>query len=120
MSTDAAEDAEREPDSMPEHELDPDQDKRTSSAPRRIDAEVEALIADAERTLADIRRQLAEHRDRVDQEAEQDTELEQLAAQHAEIDRLAEHLELARVNWGQVRAFFQEVVDQLFGRRSGS
>lgn len=64
------------------------------------------LLADAERTVEKLRAELAE-RQRIRERKEL------TAAQHAEIDRLAEHLANAQVHWGQVRSFFEAALAEL-------
>ncbi|WP_402464077.1 hypothetical protein [Isoptericola aurantiacus] len=66
-----------------------------------VERELERIVAEAEARLAQVRRELDERR-------RQD-------AQHAEIDRLAEHLADATVRWDEVRAFFDDVLHQLRG-----
>lgn len=70
------------------------------------EAGLNELLADAERTVEKLRAELAE-RQRVR------AQKELTAAQHAEIERLAEHLANAQVHWGQVRTFFQAALDEL-------
>ncbi|WP_418277702.1 hypothetical protein ACNHYB_06980 [Isoptericola jiangsuensis] len=82
----------------------PAHDEGRTSAGRPEDAaaverELERIVAEAEVKLAEVRRELAERR--------------MHEAQHAEIDRLEEHLANATVRWSEVRAFFDEVLDQL-------
>jgi hypothetical protein len=64
-----------------------------------VERELERIVAEAEAKLAEVRRELAERR--------------RQEAQHAEIDRLEEHLANATVRWGEVRDFFDDVLDQL-------
>lgn len=46
------------------------------------------------------------------------SERRELAAQHAEIDRLEEHLSGAQVHWGQVRDFFRAALAEVSPRDS--
>lgn len=64
-----------------------------------VERELERIVAEAEERLAEVRRELAERR--------------REAAQHAEIDRLEEHLANATVRWGEVRDFFDDVITHL-------
>ncbi|WP_407318774.1 hypothetical protein UQW22_00060 [Isoptericola halotolerans] len=64
-----------------------------------VERELERIVSEAEAKLAEVRRELAERR-------RQD-------AQHAEIDRLEEHLANATVRWEEVRSFFDDVLAQL-------
>jgi hypothetical protein len=64
-----------------------------------VEEQLAELVREAEAKLDEVRRELAERR-------EQD-------AQHAEIDRLAEHLAQTTVRWGEVRGFFDEVITEL-------
>jgi hypothetical protein len=64
-----------------------------------VEEQLEQILREAEARVAELRRQLEQHR------------LE--AAQHAEIERLAEHLAQATVRWGEVRGFFDEVIMEL-------
>ena len=76
------------------------------SAPGTDEARIQALLAEAERTVEELRAELsARQRLRARKEV--------TAAQHAEIDRLAEHLANAQVHWGQVRSFFEAALDEL-------
>ncbi|QNG20222.1 hypothetical protein G4H71_13260 [Rhodococcus triatomae] len=59
-----------------------------------LERELERSLADAEDTVALLRRELASRRTH--------------RLQHAEIDRLAEHLANSRVRWHEVRVFFEE------------
>lgn len=69
-----------------------------------VERELERIVAEAEAKLAEVRRELAERR------------LQDV--QHAEIDRLEEHLANATVRWEEVRSFFDDVIAQL-RRREG-
>ncbi|MFD1716203.1 hypothetical protein [Georgenia deserti] len=71
--------------------------------PRSIEEELEEILREAESSISALRKELAEQRLR--------------ARQHAEIDRLEEHLASTRVRWSEVRAFFDEVIDELRRRR---
>lgn len=77
------------------------------------EASLNELLADAERTVERLRDELAQ-RQRVR------AEKELTAAQHAEIDRLAEHLANAQVHWGQVRSFFAAAVAELVEPEPGT
>ncbi|WP_166845962.1 hypothetical protein [Isoptericola sp. BMS4] len=68
-----------------------------------VERELERIVAEAETRLAEVRRELAERRRRSAEHA----------AQHAEIDRLEEHLANATVRWGEVRDFFDDVITHL-------
>lgn len=70
-----------------------------------IDLVLQEMLSDAERTVARLRHELAARRHAARQET--------TAAQHAEIDRLAEHLDRARIHWSEVRAFFDEALGSL-------
>ncbi|HLS24802.1 MAG TPA: hypothetical protein VK063_02895 [Beutenbergiaceae bacterium] len=70
------------------------------------EASILELLADAERTVALLREELTE-RQRARARAER------TAAQHAEVDRLAEHLANAQVHWGHVRSFLEAAVAEL-------
>lgn len=74
---------------------------------------LDELLADAERTVERLRQELAQR-----QQVRAEKEL--TAAQHAEIDRLAEHLANAQVHWGQVRSFFAAAVAELVVPESGA
>ncbi|MEG3615773.1 hypothetical protein [Isoptericola haloaureus] len=67
-----------------------------------LEQELARVVAEAEARLAEVRRELAERR------------LQE--AQHAEIDRLEEHLANATVRWREVGEFFEDALQQL---RSG-
>lgn|GEM_PF-6339970 len=64
-----------------------------------LERELERIVTAAQAELDQVRREIAEHR-------RQD-------AQHAEIDRLEEHLANATVRWSEVRAFFEDALVQL-------
>lgn len=68
-----------------------------------IDAALLRLMTETEETVNRLRAELAERR--------------QHAAQHAEIERLEQHLAEATVNWSKVKEFFEEVLRELTGRR---
>lgn len=76
-----------------------------------VEEQLERLLSEAESTVASLRRELAELQRRKLTEAE-------VAGQHAEIDRLAEHLGAAQVHWNEVRAFFEAALQQLVGDRT--
>ncbi|WP_293694944.1 hypothetical protein [uncultured Agrococcus sp.] len=71
-----------------------------------LEQQLERLLEDAEFTVASLRRELDGARSRREQEA-------MLRAQHAEIDRLREHLAEAQVHWGAVREFFEAALREL-------
>ncbi|AEF39031.1 hypothetical protein [Hoyosella subflava] len=71
-----------------------------------LDRELEQLLEEAEATVVRLRRELHSRRE--------------FAAQHAEIDKLDEHMAHARVQWSEVRAFFEDVLSQLLSRESAS
>ncbi|RCS61796.1 hypothetical protein [Microbacterium sp. JB110] len=71
-----------------------------------IDAALVRLMAETEETVTRLRAELAERR--------------QHEAQHAEIERLEHHLAEATVNWAKVKEFFEEVLRDLIGRRTGT
>lgn len=77
---------------------------------RSVDQQLEEMLADAERTVARLRKELEARRSAP-------MDIESNAAQHAEIDRLAEHLSHAQVHWGEVRAFFEEAISELLSGR---
>ncbi len=66
-----------------------------------VEEQLAEIVREAEARVAELRRQLEQRR------------LE--AAQHAEVDRLAEHLAQATVRWPEVRGFFDDVLDELRG-----
>lgn len=70
-----------------------------------LDIELEELLQEAEATVSELRREL----DRRRQAARDNT----TAAQHAEIARLSAHLENARVNWADVKEFFNVMITEL-------
>lgn len=70
-----------------------------------VDRELETLLHEAETTVAALR---AELRRRKEQE-----QRDNLAAQHLEIDKLAEHLENATVRWNEVKDFFVKLTTEL-------
>lgn len=67
--------------------------------------ELERLLAEAEQTVARLQVELRFRR--------RQQEEGRLAAQHAELDRLAEHLSRAQVHWGEVRSFFEAAIGEL-------
>lgn len=69
-------------------------------------ADIELMLVDAEQAVTRLRAEL----DRRRADGEWD---ERLAAQHAEIARLAEHLENAKVDWPAVREFFADAVREM-------
>lgn len=71
-----------------------------------LEQQLERLLEDAEVTVASLRRELDGARNRREQEA-------MLREQHAEIDRLREHLVEAQVHWGAVREFFEAALREL-------
>lgn len=70
-----------------------------------VDRELEILLHEAETTVAALRAELRRRKE----QAQQDN----LAAQHLEIDRLAEHLENATVRWNEVKDFFVKLTMEL-------
>lgn len=75
---------------------DPEEPKVTTG---ELDQELVKLLAEAEAT---VERLNGEIRRRQQDESE--------IAQHAEIDRLAEHLQKAQINWQQVFEFFESAI----------
>ena len=74
--------------------------------PDSLEQQLERLLEDAEFTVASLRRELDGARGRREREA-------MLREQHAEIDRLREHLAEAQVHWGAVREFFEAALREL-------
>lgn len=70
-----------------------------------VDRELEILLHEAETTVAALRAELRRRKE----QAQQDD----LAAQHLEIDKLAEHLENATVRWNEVKDFFVKLTMEL-------
>lgn len=70
---------------------------------RPVTERLEEVLADTERTIAELRAELAAARRR--------------EAQHEAVEQLEEHLAAATVRWADVRAFFQQVLDELRGNR---
>lgn len=70
------------------------------------DAALTDLLADAERTVSLLREELAARQRRRAHD-------QRTAAQHAEVDRLAEHLANAQVHWGHVRSFLEAALAEL-------
>lgn len=70
-----------------------------------VDRELEILLHEAETTVAALRAELRRRKE----QAQQDN----LAAQHLEIDKLAEHLENATVRWNEVKDFFVKLTMEL-------
>lgn len=64
-----------------------------------LEQELARVVEEAEARLADVRRELDDRR--------------QQEAQHAEIDRLEEHLANATVQWREVAEFFEQALQQL-------
>lgn len=77
----------------------------TSSSNFDPDDSLIQLLAEAEERVDQLRGELER---RKDERLRHGTEYEQ----HAEIDRLAEHLENAQVNWHHVRQFFRSAIDE--------
>lgn len=75
--------------------------------------QLERMLADAESSVSRLRHELASVRSRRVSEAEK-------AAQHAEIDRLSEHLSQAQVHWSEVWGFFEAALQELRSDESGS
>lgn len=95
--------------STPAHS-EPDSDslhpERTESSGRPgTDADLVEMLADAEAQVQRLKGEIERRR------------RDQYRAQHEEIDRLAEHLEKAQVNWQQVREFFESAISEY---RAGS
>lgn len=67
-----------------------------------FDRELEKLLSEAEETVVRVRRVLESRREN--------------AAQHAEIDRLEEHMAATRVRWAEVRNFFETVLREFVSR----
>lgn len=74
--------------------------------PSPSEEQLERMLADAEYSVAQLRKELADIRARAVSEAE-------IAAQHAEIDRLREHLSEAQIHWNQVWGFFEDALHEL-------
>lgn len=72
---------------------------------RDMDEELEVLLADAEERVQRLRSELVRRR-------RERLGPDDLAAQHAEIARLSEHLENAQVNWQVVRDFFRSAIEE--------
>lgn len=76
-------------------------------APRDdLDRELEEMLAEAEQTVAQLRHALQTRRE--------------YGAQHAEIDRLEEHMANARVSWREVRNFLEIVWREITGSATDS
>lgn len=88
----------------------PGQEREHGSERRLTDEELLRMVTDADAHLERLHTELSR---RLHDGARLDTE----AAQHAEISRLAEHLERAQVDWRQVREFFR---DAFMESRAGS
>lgn len=86
-----------DPDDLPPDDIGVDGDA--------VERVLEEMLVDAEQTVARLRHELATRR--------RSAELELTAAQHAEVNRLAEHLDRARIHWSEVRAFFDEALGEL-------
>ncbi|MDO5635340.1 MAG: hypothetical protein Q4G34_10805 [Micrococcus sp.] len=67
--------------------------------PAVTDQDLEAMLEEAEATVTELREEITRRR----REARE-------SAQHAEIDRLEEHLRQARVQWSEVRGFLREAL----------
>ena len=78
-----------------------------TSGERDFDADGDLLemLAEAEAHVERLRNELERRR-------QQRVDLAEQAAQHAEIARLAEHLEQAQVNWQKVREFFRSAISE--------
>ncbi|AEG43595.1 hypothetical protein [Isoptericola variabilis] len=74
-------------------------DRPGEDAVPSVEEQLEQILREAEARVAELRRRLEEHR--------------REAAQHAEVDRLSEHLAAATVRWSEVRGFFDEVITEL-------
>lgn len=77
-----------------------------------LDSELRDLLADAEGAVAQLRAELT-RREEFARNATDDTTGVDLEAQHAEINRLREHLAQAKVRWADVREFFVMVIEEL-------
>lgn len=78
-----------------------------------FEAHLEAMLAETEETARELRVELRELRSQREEGARR-------AAQHAEIERLEEHLAQTRVDWAKVRQFLEEAVRELRDKRKGS
>lgn len=85
----------------------------SSQDPESVDAQLERLLAEAENTVSVLRRELHHARSRREREIAE-------AEQHAEIERLQEHLAKAQVHWGEVRAFFETALAELRPLQDGA
>lgn len=85
---------------------DPAQFPHRPHGQRDVDGELEEMLVEAEETVARLRAELELRRVQAD---DQRTE----AAQHAEIDRLEEHLANTKVRWSEVREFFESAWREL-------
>lgn len=76
-----------------------------------VEARLERMLADAQNTVTRLRDEL---------EAVRATRLRDAkeAAQHAEVERLEEHLSRAQVHWGAVQAFFEAAMRELRERQT--
>ncbi len=72
-----------------------------SPMPEDLERDLRRVLADADAASAGLRAEIARQR------------LQQ--AQHAEIERLEEHLASAVVRWDEVRSFFDHVLHELRG-----
>lgn len=79
--------------------------------PTEFESHLEALLEEAEETARGLRAELRRVR--------ANAEFDQRAAQHAEVDRLGEHLAQTQVDWAKVRAFFEEAVRELRETQNG-
>lgn len=75
-----------------------------------VEAQLERLLAEAENRVARLRAELESARSRQLDDTGS-------AAQHAEIDRLQEHLSRAEVHWSEVLEFFEAAIRELLGTR---
>lgn len=93
---------------------------RTPRSPDDLDRELEALLLETERTVERLKQELAERRAGHDVDAHGEladlSDDEREALQHAEIERLEEHLAHAKIRWEEVRAFFEQVLRDLISR----
>ncbi len=72
-----------------------------SPMPEDLERDLRRILADADAASAGLRAEIARQR------------LQQ--AQHAEIERLEEHLASAVLRWDEVRGFFEQLLSELRG-----
>lgn len=78
---------------------------RVVGRPSDVNIEIERLLAEAESAVTSLQAEL--------ERARADRDQARQAAQHAEVDRLDEHLTNAQVHWGQVRGFFRAALAEV-------